>query len=324
MLSPYAHLEFAPQAPQAPINHAVGVTCYTEDKKDPVELAAQWAPLGRVMKRKAGTDELYRTDAFNGTWKQSHIGQRRKLISETVALKTRTGTKLSSNEHLAFTGIARDPRVSTPDRERSPQMSVANRGFLPVALPYLDDAKTLVPGTLAYFSQDIQSKCHGTLAGNKGTPTASSACAKLSMTLDTVGTVLSCGSRQHAMVHLHPLSTRSLKTFQKLVVNSECTGTVFTRVRSALTSGASSKTADEKHILRINLEFAATGSTKKVSGTKDKTSWTKRTGFAATVPTMGAGAPAPPKKPAAAAAAPPKEGPPKSSKSSRRKFAAKK
>ena len=57
MSKPYVHLEFAPQAPQAPINHAVGVTTYTKDNSEPIELAAQWAPLGRVMKRKP-EDEL--------------------------------------------------------------------------------------------------------------------------------------------------------------------------------------------------------------------------------------------------------------------------
>lgn len=237
MAEPYAHLEFAPQAPQAPINHAVGVTSYAEDSKDQLKLAAQWAPLGRVMNKRAASDELTRNNAVNGTWTQTQICQRRKKISETVTLKTKKTA--TGGDHFVFAGIARDPAVSTPDRDRSPQMSVCNRGLIPAALPYLDDEKQLTPGTLAYFDHnDTTTKCHGTLAGNQGVPTSNKGSPLLSSTKDVVGTVLSCGKRQHAMIHLHPLSNRSFKRFTTIITNGvHAAGTTIAqRVLSAFTT----------------------------------------------------------------------------------------
>lgn len=334
MSKPYLHLEFAPQAPQAPINHAVGVTTYTKDNSEPIELAAQWAPLGRVMKRKP-EDELTPESTVNGRWKQTQINQRRKKITETVTLKSRPGIGAL---HPVFSGIARDPAVSTPDRERSPQMSVCNRGLLPVALPYPDDSENLVPGTLAYFYQDPKDKCHATLIGNKGIPTAQAGSPLHSKTKDVVGTVLSCGKRQHAVVHLHPLSNRSLKRFTTMITNGPHMnqGSVSDRIRAALTtepvnttndhrivavsSGYGSVTGGQKldrlpadgykHMLRINigtaigghawLELDRTGDSVAPAkpadaGFKPKASWTKRSAFASTELPSG-GAPAPVKK----------------------------
>lgn len=254
MSKPYLHLEFAPQAPQAPINHAVGVTSFSMDASEPIELAAQWAPLGRVMKRKP-EDELTPESTVNGRWKQTQINQRRKKITETVTLKSRPGIGAL---HPVFSGIARDPAVSTPDRERSPQMSVCNRGLLPVALPYPEDSENLVPGTLAYFYQDPKDKCHTTLIGNKGIPTAQADSPLHSKTKDVVGTVLSCGKRQHAVVHLHPLSNRSLKRFTTMITNGShmTEGTVSGRIRTALTTGPN-PVADHHRILAVSSGYGS-------------------------------------------------------------------
>lgn len=326
MDSAYRHLEFAPQAPQAPITHAVGVTSYTEDREEPVELAAQWAPLGRVMKRSAET-ELYRNDdAVNGSWSQTQISQRRKKVSETVTIKTKKQALGASV--LRFSGIARDPNVSTPDRDRSPQMAVSNRGFVPVALPYIDDAKTLRPGTLAYFTQESATKCHATLNGNSGQPVSAIA-EPLSKTMDAVGTVLSCGDRQHAMVHLHPLSKDSFLKFAKLIVKSEPNKmSVAARITEATAVAASDRdfTTNQKHMIPINLRFAAEGSAagggdmpaKSVKGA----AWTKRAAFTTTTaPVPSSGAPAPP---AVVVASPPKLTPKPKTKGVRRKTSSKK
>jgi len=254
MSKPYLHLEYAPQAPQAPINHAVGVTSFSRDASEPIELAAQWAPLGRVMKRKP-EDELTPESTVNGRWKQTQINQRRKKITETVTLKSRPGIGAL---HPVFSGIARDPAVSTPDRERSPQMSVCNRGLLPVALPYPEDSENLVPGTLAYFYQDPKDKCHTTLIGNKGIPTAQADSPLHSKTKDVVGTVLSCGKRQHAVVHLHPLSNRSLKRFTTMITNGPHMneGTVSDRIRAALTTGPATG-ANNHRILAVSSGYGS-------------------------------------------------------------------
>jgi hypothetical protein len=314
MARPYSHLQYAPQAPQAPINHAVGVTSYTKDSSDPVVLAAQWAPLGRSLKRTAD-DSLIRDAAIDGPWTQTQICQRRKLITETVAVKSKPKSKAAV---LSFSGVARDPTVSTPDRERSPQMAVSNRGLVPVALPYRDDDKTLVPGTLVYFANDSVDQCHGTLRGNKGIPINMNT-NSFSRTKDTVGTVLSCGPSQHAVVHLHPLSQRSLKTFKDMLLNSTPDNNQTVHDRAG---GATIKQTDGKHMVRINLGYACgVNQTDMLTTAPTGTGapWTKRSAFTA-VPTGGAPAPKPtsippPVPPVVAAAPAPKPKP----KASRRK-----
>ena len=329
MDSAYQHLEVAPQAPQAPSTHAVGVTSYTEDRKEPVKLAAQWAPLGRVMKRNAET-QLYRNDdAVNGSWSQTQISQRRKVVSETVTIKTKK--QVLGESVLRFSGIARDPNVSTPDRDRSPQMAVSNRGFVPVALPYINDAKTLRPGTLAYFTQESAIRCHATLSGNGGQPVSANA-NPLSKTMDAVGTVLSCGERQHAMVHLHPLSKDSFLKFEKLLCKAGPDKmSVADRIKNATAVGATYRTfaTDQKHMIPINLRFAAGGSTVGGGDMPTKSNkgaaWTKRAAFTTTtapvLPKPSGGAPAPP---AVVVASPSKLASKPKTKGARRKTSSKK